>query len=198
MSSFRFIQVRWDVKGASVVLAELGSDGSWKGPNHQFCPVGYQRGVWRVGGELVAATGCWRCLAVSDDGDGAVFGVRASRVCRMQDDPGCVEEKGVETDAGRVPRENKRAGKGVEWMAQISNDLVEDRRKRVLGVAAEERAGKKAGGGGGERDRKWEEPNGGSCGDYGVENAQLGGGNTGTCPVHGALRSLDGRCPVRW
>lgn len=54
----------------------------------------------------------------------------------LQGDGGASRKRGWR----RVRREDKRAGKGVGRMAQITSDLVEDRRNRVLGEAAEERA----------------------------------------------------------
>lgn len=83
-------------------------------------------------------------MAVSDDGDGAVFGLQASRVgCRAIP---VRRGKGGGDEAGRVPRKNKCAGRGVGWIARFSSDLVEDRRNRILGEAVEERAEEKAGG----------------------------------------------------
>lgn len=77
-------------------------------------------------------------------------------------------------------------------MAQIISDLVEDRRNRVLGEAAEERAEECGRPGGGERDRKWEEPNGVPVVITGWKMSNCAAGH-GAGAGHGALRSLDGR-----
>lgn len=55
---------------------EGGSKGSWKGPIiNSVRAVEYPRRSGALAESLSRRPGRWRCLAVSDDGDGAVFGL---------------------------------------------------------------------------------------------------------------------------